>query len=316
MLIVASLGGNAVSPLGKEGNIPQQFATTRTAIKPLADLILAGHQIVITHGNGPQAGVLLRRVEIAAQHNIYPLPLDTIGADTQAGMGYMISQCLMNELATRGKPRLCSTVITTVRVDKDDPAFKNPTKPIGSFLAKEKAEEHAKKDGWNVVEDAGRGWRRVVPSPIPREIVELDVIHALVKAGHIVISCGGGGVPVVRDEKGQYTGVEGVIDKDRTSALLANSLNADMLALLTGVDQVQSDYGKPTAKAYSKMTISEARALAKAGQFPAGSMGPKIESAIGFVERSTSPNSEVMITSIEQIGAALEGKNGTRIIRG
>ncbi len=224
MLIVASLGGNAVSPLGKEGNIPEQYATTRVAVKYLADLILAGHQLVITHGNGPQAGVLLRRVEIAAQQNIYTLPLDTIGADTQAGMGYMIGQCLMNELASRGMPRVCSTVITTVRVDKDDPAFKNPTKPIGSFLAKEKAEEHAKKDGWNVVEDAGRGWRRVVPSPIPREIVELEAIHTLIHAGQIAISCGGGGVPVVRDEKGQYSGVEGVIDKDRTSALAGQQL--------------------------------------------------------------------------------------------
>jgi carbamate kinase len=236
-------------------------------------------------------------------------------ADTQAGMGYMISQCLMNELAARGKPRLCSTVVTTVRVDKSDPAFAKPTKPIGSFLTKEQADQHSNKDGWNVVEDAGRGWRRVVPSPIPREIVELEVIRSLIKAGQTVISCGGGGIPVVRDEKGQYTGVEAVIDKDRTSALVANSLGADMLALWTGVDQVQSDYGKPTAKSYPVMKISEARALAKAGQFPAGSMGPKVESAIDFLERSTQPKAEVMITSVEQIEAAIAGKNGTRIIR-
>ena len=183
------------------------------------------------------------------------------------------------------------------------------------FLTKEQAEHHSTKDGWNVVEDAGRGWRRVVPSPIPREIVELEVIRSLIKAGQTVVSCGGGGIPVVRDEKGQYTGIEAVIDKDRTSALVANDLGADMLALLTGVDQVQSDYGKPTAKAYPVMKISEARALAKAGQFPAGSMGPKVESAIDFL--GTRRHAEVRGHDYlrRKNRTAIAGKNGTRIIR-
>src|SRR5215475_11432110 len=176
MLIVVGLGGNAVSPPGLEGTVPQQFSTTRAAIQPLARLITAGHQLVMTHGNGPQVGNVMRRVEIAARHHVYPLPLDTVVADTQAGMGYMISQCLMNELADRGTPRICSTLITTVRVDKKDPAFAKPSKPIGPFLAKDQADKHKEQDGWQLVEDAGRGYRRVVASPKPCEIMEMDVI--------------------------------------------------------------------------------------------------------------------------------------------
>ncbi len=287
MLIVAALGGNAVTLPGTEGNIAEQFAATTAAVTPIVDLLLAGHRLVLTHGNGPQVGQVMRRVEIAAQFHVYPLPLDTAVADTQAGMGYMICQCLMNELVRRGRPHLCTTIITTVRVDGDDPAFALPSKPVGPFMTCEAAQEHVRNDGWKVVEDQTRGqWRRVVPSPMPREIVEMPLLRTLVANGHLVVAAGGGGIPVTRDASGQYRGIEAVIDKDRTSAVLAAELNADMLAILTNVDQVQRDYGKPTAKVLAKMTLSEARTMAGQDQFGAGSMLPKVEAGIDFLERS------------------------------
>jgi carbamate kinase len=316
MLIVAALGGNAVSPPGQEGNIPQQYATTRAAIRPLADLITAGHQLVMTHGNGPQVGNVMRRVEIAARHHVYPLPLDTVVADTQAGMGYMISQCLMNELSSRGMPRLCSTLITTVLVEKDDPAFKKPTKPIGPFLSREQAEKHMKNDGWQMVEDSGRGWRRVVSSPNPREIMELDVIRCLVQAGHSIVVCGGGGIPVMKDKEGQLSGVEAVIDKDRTTALLALGLGAELLAFLTGVDYVQQNFGTPQTRPIKQMSVTEAKTMLGEGQFPAGSMGPKVEGGVDFLEHTPQATSQVLITSCEKIKQAIAGKIGTRIVRG
>ena len=273
MLIVAALGGNAVSPPGQEGTIPQQFASTRDAIRPLANLMLAGHQLVLSHGNGPQVGNVMRRVEIAAQQHVYPIPLDTAVADTQAGMGYMLSQCLMNELALRGKPKICTTIITTVCVDADDPAFSNPTKPVGPFLTLEQFQRHVSRDGWKVVEDAGMGWRRVVASPLPREIVEMNVIRHLVQAGESIVVCGGGGIPVIRGDRGQFVGVEAVIDKDRTSALLALGIGADLLAMLTSVDQVQSDFGTPKARSLERLSIDSARGMLATGQFPCGSDG-------------------------------------------
>jgi carbamate kinase len=221
----------------------------------------------------------------------------------------------MNELASRGRPRTCATVITTVRVHDDDPAFSNPAKPVGPFLTREQAERHADIDGWNVIEDAGRGWRRVVPSPVPREIIELDVIRSLVKAGQPIVACGGGGIPVRRDERGGLVGVEAVIDKDRTSALLALGLGADVFAMLTGVDQVQIDFGTPKAKAVSRLSANQALQLLVAGQFPPGSMGPKIEAAVEFLNHSTNASPQVIITSCEQIEPALAGTAGTRLTR-
>jgi carbamate kinase len=316
MLIVVALGGNAVSLPGREGNIADQFAATRAATKSLVDLILAGHQLVITHGNGPQVGQVMRRVEIAARHHVYPLPLDIVVADTQAGMGYMIGQCLMNEMAHRGKPRLCSTLVTTVRVDANDPAFANPDKPVGPFMTREQAEEHARNDGWKIAEDAAkRGWRRVVPSPAPREIVELPLLKKMVAGEEIVIAGGGGGIPVTRNDSGEFIGIEAVIDKDRTSAMLASELDADLLAILTNVDQVQRDYGKPTAKALSRITLDEARNLIAEKQFPAGSMGPKVEAAVQFLSSSKSASAEVLITSCERVAEGLAGATGTRIVR-
>jgi carbamate kinase len=318
MLIVTALGGNAVSPPGKEGNIPEQYAATRAAIVPLVDLILGGHQLVMTHGNGPQIGQVMRRVEIAAQHHVYPLPLDTAVADTQAGMGYMISQCLMNELARRSSPRVVSTIVTTVRVEQTDPAFDHPKKPVGPFMSRDVAEKHARDDGWKIAEDKARGgWRRVVPSPLPQEIVELPLLREMVKAGQLIIAAGGGGIPVVRDAaSGGYRGVEAVIDKDRTTALLAAELDADLLAILTNVDQVQLDYGKPTARAIDRITSSQARQHFASGQFPAGSMGPKIDAAVDFLSRSTQRDARVLITSCERVAEALAGKTGTWIVSG
>ena len=314
MLIVVALGGNAVSLPGTEGSIPQQFAATRAAIKPVADLIARGERVLITHGNGPQVGNVMRRVEIAAQHQVYPLPLDIVVADTEAGMGYMISQCLMNELRSRGIERLCSTIVTTVRVDPDDAAFANPNKPVGPFMTEAAAQKHAREDGWKVANDSGRGWRRVVPSPLPREIVELPLLATLVKAGQIVVAAGGGGIPVMTDEHGMWRGIEAVIDKDRTSAILASELGADVLAILTNVDRVQRDFGKTTAREIEKMSVPEARAMLDEGQFSPGSMRPKVEAAIEFLEKSEKGR-EVLITSCERFAEAMQGKTGTRVVR-
>ncbi len=316
MLIVVALGGNAVSLPGTEGNIPQQFAATRAIMKPLADLIIQGQRLVLTHGNGPQIGQVMRRVEIAAQHKVYPIPLDIAVADTQAGMGYMISQCLMNELRSRGKERLCSTIVTMVRVDADDPAFKNPNKPVGSFMTKEQADEHVARDNWKVAEDKSRNqWRRVVPSPLPKEIVELPLLQALVDNNQLLVAAGGGGIPVTQNPDGSYQGLEAVIDKDRTSAILAAALNADMLAILTNVDQVEKDYGKLTAQSLARITLREAESLKAQNQFSPGSMLPKIEAAIDYLQRCTNPKAEVLITSCERFHEGFAGITGTRITR-
>jgi len=315
MLSVVALGGNAVSPPGKEGNIADQFAATTAVCVPLADLICQGQQLVITHGNGPQVGNVMRRVELAAEHDIYPLTLDIIVADTEAGMGYMICQCLMNELASRGHPRLCTTIVTTVCVDGDDPSLANPTKPVGPFMTAEQAQRHAQRDHWKIVEDSGRGWRRVVPSPSPKQVVELPLLRKLVAAGEIVVAAGGGGIPVRRDGGGAFRGVEAVIDKDRTSALLAAAIGARRLVILTNVEHVMRDFGKPGAALIETMTVGQARAMIAAGQFAPGSMLPKIQAAVEFLGASADPDAEVLITSCERAADGFAGKTGTRIVR-
>jgi len=260
-------------------------------------------------------GNVMLRVEIAARQNVYRLPLDIAVADTEAGMGYMIGQCLMNELAERGTPRICATIITTVRVDADDPALSDPTKPVGPFLSLEQAQEHARENGWIMKAEPPRGWRRVVPSPRPREIVELSLLKKLVAGGEIVVAAGGGGIPVVRDAGGHYRGVEAVIDKDYTSGLLASALEADRLLILTGVDRMERDFGKPTAEPIDALTPDEAENLLAQGQFPAGSMGPKVRAAVDFVRGSPKPSSDVLITSCERLAESFQGKTGTRIAR-
>ena len=314
MLMVVALGGNSVSPPGREGTIPEQFATTREAVRPLANLLLAGHQLVITHGNGPQVGNVMRRVEIAAQQHVYPIPLDTAVADTQAGMGYMISQCLMNELAAHGQSKTCTTIVTTVRVDADDPALTRPSKPVGAWMSKEHAEKHAKQDGWNVVEDAGAAggaWSL----PLCRAKSSSWGPFASCSSGPSYWSCAAEvEFRSCATRAGNIAVSKPLSTKIAPAPLLAIGIGAEVFVILTGVDQVQSDYGTPKAQALERISIGEARKMLVAGQFPPGSMGPKIQAAIDYLEQSTGPRSEVIITSSEQIEAALAGKNGTRIV--
>jgi carbamate kinase len=310
--MVIALGGNAITLPTEEGNVGQQFAHTRETMGLVADLIADGHRIVLTHGNGPQVGNILRRSEIAAEQHVYPIPLELCVADTQGGMGYMISQCLENELLARGLDRKCATVITTVLVDANHPEFANPTKPIGIHYAEHEAKHHLA-GGWKMVRSPKHGWRRVVPSPPPLEIVEIDLIRRLTDAGDLVVCCGGGGIPVVRQPEGGLRGVEAVIDKDRTAALLAATLDAELLVILTSVPQVCLCYGTAREEPLASLTADRARELLAAGHFPAGSMGPKIEAAVDFLGRSTRPSAAVLITDQQSLSAALNGVAGTWI---
>ena len=307
-----ALGGNAIS--SGTGDIPSQFAQSRTTARYIADLLGAGHHVLLTHGNGPQVGNTLRRVELS-RHEVYPIDLGLCVADTQAGMGYMICQCIRNEMHTRGLAAAACTVITTVVVDPEDPAFANPTKPIGQFYDEATARQRGEAEGWHIIEVPGKGFRRVVPSPAPCEIAELELIHHLFDEGRVVVCCGGGGIPVVRRPDGTTNGVEAVIDKDMTSARLAVGAEADTLAILTDVEQACLDFGKPTQRPLGRVTIAEAKGHLEAGQFPAGSMGPKMRACIDFLVSSPLPNARALITSVEKIGEALVGRTGTHIVR-
>ncbi|RMF73556.1 MAG: carbamate kinase [Planctomycetota bacterium] len=313
--IVVALGGNAISPEHAEGNIDEQFAASRVTARLIVDLISDGHHVVITHGNGPQVGNVLRRVELAA-HEVYTLPLQTCVADTQGGMGYMIAECLNNELARRGIARTAAALITMVEVAEDDPAFENPTKPIGRLYSPEQAEDVRRRYGWRMAAIGSRGFRRVVPSPAPLHIIEADVIRTLVAHGCLLIAGGGGGIPVVRCPDGTHRGVEAVIDKDRTSALLAHELNAELLLIATSVPKVAINYGRPDERRLERMTTSEARGWLSEGQFPAGSMGPKVEASLEFLEKSDSNDERrVVICALEELRDAAAGRAGTQIVR-
>jgi carbamate kinase len=313
--IVLALGGNAISMPTEEGNISQQFAHTGETVRVIADIICAGHQVILTHGNGPQVGNVLRRVEIAAEHDVYPIPLTLCVADTQGGMGYMIEQCLENELHRRGVDRGCATVITTVLVDEADPAFANPTKPIGIFYKEADARRHMEREGWTMVSVPNRGWRRVVPSPAPLEIIEIDLIRKLATGGDIVICCGGGGIAVARQADGSLYGMEAVIDKDSTAAILAATLDVDWLVILTNVRQVCAAYGTPNETPLPEMTVAEARHRMRGGEFPAGSMGPKIQAAIDFLERSPRQDAAALITDPGNLSAAIASTGGGTWVR-
>ncbi len=313
-LLVVALGGNAISKPGEPPDIPNQFKTTTETAKSLADLIEAGHRIVITHGNGPQVGKVLRRVEMSVPA-VYPLPLEICVADTQGGMGYMIAQCLSNELHRRGLRDRVTAVVTTVCVDRHDPAFDSPTKPIGSFYDKQAADELQRNDGWTMTEVLIGQYRRVVPSPEPIEIKEKEAIKKLVDSGEIVITCGGGGVPVIRNDDGQYEGVAAVVDKDLASALLAREIAADGMIVLTSIGRVCLNFEKPNQTELNGLTLADARRHLAAGQFPPGSMGPKIESAVQFLENSDNPAAFVLIATPQRLREALDGKTGTRITR-
>ncbi|HHM02298.1 MAG TPA: carbamate kinase, partial [Caldithrix abyssi] len=279
---VVALGGNAITREFEEGNIHEQFENTRRSLAGVVHLIGLGHRVIITHGNGPQVGNALIRVE-ETRGLVPPLPLGVIVADLEGGMGYMIEQCLQNKLNDAGLQREVTTVLTQVVVDPDDPSIREPSKFVGPFYKKEEVAELEKSRGWLMKEDKGRGYRRVVPSPAPREIVEKNVIKVLLEAGGIVVAAGGGGIPVYRDERGWLEGVDAVIDKDLASALLGNQVGADVLMILTGVDKVAVNFGTPEQKELDRLSVSEARRYLDAGEFPKGSMGPKIEAAIQFL---------------------------------
>ncbi len=309
--LLITLGGNAILPARGTGTFDEQSAITRLTMQPIAQLIREGVQVAMSHGNGPIVGNILIRNE-AARDQIPPMPLDVCGADSQGGIGYMMQQSLQNELLKIGEDRTVVTLVTQVAVDERDPAFRRPTKPIGPFYTQERARLLSKEKGWTVVEDAGRGWRRVVASPRPLEVVEIAAIRRLIADGAVVIAAGGGGIPVAKQWDGSYHGVEAVIDKDLASSLLARLLGCEMLCIITGVDRVALHYGKPEQKELESATADELSRYAAEGHFPAGSMGPKIQAAIEFVRGG---GREVVITSPEKLREALEGESGTRIRR-
>jgi len=307
--IVVALGGNAISPERRD-NIPQQFEQTRQTATVLAQLLAGGTPILITHGNGPQIGSAVRRSELASDE-VYQVPLGVLVADLAGGMGYMIAQCVNNALLELGSDRIVSTLVTNVVVDREDPHFKKPTKPIGAFYDRERAKIMMSR-GWRMVEIPNRGFRRVVPSPQPLEILEIDVIRRLLDAGEPLIVAGGGGVPVVREANGSLEGREAVIDKDLTAALLARLVGAEVLMLVTNVEQVAIDFERPTERRLTRATTGEMKQWLAEDQFPAGSMGPKIEAAIGFLE-AAGPAARVVICDVENMAAALDGQAGTTI---
>jgi carbamate kinase len=308
-LAVVAIGGNAVNRPGEKPTAENMLSAIAEAMGYLVDM-LDEYDIVITHGNGPQVGNILIQQEMAKEV-IPPFPIDVNDAQTQGSLGYMIVQALRNRLAERGLNREVAALITQIVVDKNDEAFKKPSKPVGPFYTEEEARKLMTEKGWIMKEDAGRGWRRVVPSPKPLDIVEKEIIQMLLKNDVIVVAAGGGGIPVVR-ENGKLKGIEAVIDKDRASALLAIEINADELIILTGVEKVALNYGKPNQTFVDTLIVDDAMKYLKEGHFPAGSMGPKIEAAIDFVSAT---NKTCLITDMRKLKEALSGKTGTRIVR-
>jgi len=309
-LAVVAVGGNALIKDKNHQTVPDQYQAAVETMKHIANMIIDGWDVVITHGNGPQVGFILRRSELAA-HELHEVPLDYCGADTQGAIGYMFQQALHNEFRLRGIKKQAVTVITQTIVDRNDPAFQNPTKPIGSFMDETAATEKKAKEGWTMGEDAGRGWRRVVPSPIPQTIVEADAIRSLIEQGFVVIGVGGGGIPVIQKENGDLVGVEAVIDKDFGSAILASMIKADLFLISTAVEKVAINFNKPNQKWLDQMTVAEARKYLAEGQFAKGSMMPKIEAILKYMDQG---GKRALITDPEHIKDALEGKTGTWIL--
>lgn len=308
--LLLSLGGNAILPPGHPGTIQEQRGITLQIMRPLVRALHPEDRVVLSHGNGPVVGNILIRNDAAADR-LPPMPLDICDADSQGGLGYMIVQCLENAMAEAGIRRNVTAVVTRVEVARDDPAFGDPTKPIGPFYTEAEARRLAAERGWVVHEDAGRGWRRVVPSPRPVSILELEGIRVLVDAGHIVVAVGGGGVPVVLHPDGSGDGVEAVVDKDRASTLLATKLGMDTLVIVTGVSHAALRFGRPDQEDLGRITASEAQRYMEAGEFGEGSMKPKIESALAFLRDG---GREVVITSPHELPEALAGRTGTRVV--
>lgn len=312
-LAVVAIGGNALIKDDKNVSVEAQQAALRETAVHLVDMIEAGWDLAIGHGNGPQVGFILRRSEIAAKvEGMHEVPLDVCGADSQGAIGYELQQALRNEFFKRGIEKKACTVVTQVRVDSDDPAFKKPSKPIGGFMEEAEAKRREREMGWSVVEDAGRGWRRVVASPSPKEIVELDAVKLLLSAGQVVITVGGGGIPVVDRGDGELVGTAAVIDKDFASSLLAGSIGAEIFIIATAVEKVAIHFGKPEQKWLDQLTLAEAKAYLEEGKhFAKGSMAPKIQAAIMYLENG---GKKALITNPDNIGRALKGETGTWIV--
>ncbi|MFH2039297.1 MAG: carbamate kinase [Chloroflexota bacterium] len=308
---VIAIGGNSLIKDKNHQTVEDQYDAVKESTQHIADMIEDGWDVVIGHGNGPQVGFILRRSEIAAKvEGMHEVPLDVCGADSQGAIGYALQQNLQNEFHKRGIEKGVATVVTQVLVDKDDPAFKNPSKPIGSFMDAIEAQRREKEMGWSVVEDAGRGWRRVVASPLPKKVIELAPVKSLIDNGVVVISVGGGGIPVV-EKNGILQGTAAVIDKDFASSLLAQLINADLLLISTAVEKVALNFGKPDEKWLDKMTLAEAKKyLAEGIHFAKGSMAPKIEAIIWFLENG---GKQALITNPENIGRAMKHETGTWI---
>jgi len=311
-LAVIAIGGNSLIKDKQHQTVQDQYLAAKETAHHIADMIVRGWDVAIGHGNGPQVGFILRRSEIAAKvAGMHEVPLDVCGADSQGAIGYALQQNLNNEFYHRGLKKSVATVITQVLVDKNDPAFQNPTKPIGGFMEEAEAKERAAQEGWTVVEDSGRGWRRVVASPIPQKIVELDAVKTLLDNGICAITVGGGGIPVIETEEGEYIGTAAVIDKDYASSLLARSIQADLFLISTAVEQVYINFNKPDQRAIDVMAVSEAKKYMAEGQFAKGSMYPKIQAILWYLEAG---GKEALVTDPAHIIDALEGKTGTRIV--
>lgn len=309
-IAVVAVGGNSLIKDKDHKTIADQYDAAAGSMGHIAGMIESGWDVVITHGNGPQVGFILRRSELS-KHELHEVPLDYCGADSQGAIGYMFQQALYNEFAQRGVEKQAVTVVTQVLVDRADPAFESPSKPIGSFMDEPTASQRAESEGWVVVEDAGRGWRRVVPSPLPTRIIQRQAINELVEAEFVVIAVGGGGIPVVEDDQGMLTGVEAVIDKDFASALLASQIGADLFLISTAVPQIALNYNKPDQQWLDRMTLGEAKEYLQQGHFAKGSMAPKVQAIIDYLEAG---GKEALVTDPDNIERALAGETGTRIV--
>jgi carbamate kinase len=309
-LAILAVGGNSLVVDQAHRTVEDQYHAVVETCRHIAGLVKKGYRVVVTHGNGPQVGFILRRSELA-RHELHEVPLDSCGADTQGAIGYQVQRAMYNEMRRWPERPVVATVVTQVLVDRDDPSFEKPSKPIGSFMSEKDAIEHRQKDHWDIVEDAGRGFRRVVASPRPKRIIELEAIRRLLESDIVVVAVGGGGIPVVEDEHGDLVGAAAVIDKDLATSLLARELKADLLVISTAVEKVSLHYGKPGQKDIDRMTVVEAKRYLAEGHFAPGSMKPKIEAIVEFLEAG---GREALITDPQHLVPALEGKSGTWIV--
>jgi carbamate kinase len=311
-LAVVAVGGNALIRDKDHLAISDQYGEAIVTARHIADMIEAGWNVIVTHGNGPQMGFILRRSELSI-HEVAPVPMDYAGADLQGAIGYMFLKAFRNEFKRRGLKRQPVAVVTETLVDRGDPAFKDPTKPIGSHMEEGRAKELAKQQGWVVKDDAGRGWRRVVASPMPKSIIDLAAIKDLARAGYLVIGCGGGGIPVIEDDDGRIHGIEAVIDKDLASSLLAREIGADLFMVSTAVERVAINFNKPNQRWLDRITASEAKRFYAEDHFDKGSMGPKIQALVAYLDAG---GKQGLITNPPNIGRALAGETGTLIVPG